>query len=114
MTYEIVALGASWGGLDALELLLRALPSEFPPAVVIAQHRSADATSGGLTSLLARHAGRPVEEAGDKDPVEPGRIYVAPADYHLLVERGHFALSVDERVQHARPSVDVLFDSVAD
>ena len=57
---------------------------------------------------------RPVVEAGDKEPIERGHVYVAPPDYHLLVERGRFALSVDARVQYARPSIDVLFESVAD
>jgi two-component system chemotaxis response regulator CheB len=114
MTYEIVAVGASWGGLHAVETLLAGLPADFPPAIVIAQHRSADATGGGLSGLLERHAGRPVREVADKDPIRPGAVYLAPADYHLLVEPGHFSLSVDERVQHARPSVDVLFESVAD
>ena len=114
MTYEIVAVGASWGGLSAIERLLEGLPDDFPPAVVIAQHRRADASAQGLSGLLSRHARQPVREAADKDPIVRGGIYLAPADYHLLVEPGHFSLSVDDRVQHARPSVDVLFESVAD
>jgi two-component system chemotaxis response regulator CheB len=114
MTYEIVAVGASWGGLRALERLLSGLPDDFPPAIVIAQHRSPDVRPHGLSGLLERHARRPVVEAADKDPIERGRIYLAAADYHLLVEPGHFGLSLDDRVQYARPSVDVLFESVAD
>jgi two-component system chemotaxis response regulator CheB len=114
MTYDLVAVGASWGGLHALERLLRGLPDDFGPAIVIAQHRSADSTPTGLSGLLSIHAGRPVRDAHDKEAIEPGGIYLAPADYHLLVEPGLIALSVDERVQYARPSVDVLFESVAD
>jgi two-component system, chemotaxis family, protein-glutamate methylesterase/glutaminase len=114
VSYEVVAVGASWGGLHALEHLLAALPLEFTPAIVIAQHRSADATSTGLAALLESHAGRPVTDAHDKAPIEPGGIYLAPPDYHLLVEPGLLALSVDVRVHNARPSVDVLFESVAD
>jgi two-component system, chemotaxis family, protein-glutamate methylesterase/glutaminase len=114
MTYEVVAIGASWGGLHALGQILASLPHDFPPAIVIVQHRSPDSIPEGLSSLLVRHAGRAVHDAGDKQPVQPGSIYLAPPDYHLLVEPGHFALSVDERVEHARPSVDVLFESVAD
>jgi two-component system chemotaxis response regulator CheB len=112
VTYALVAVGASWGGLNALERLLAALPDDFAPAIAIAQHRSAD--SNGLAVLLSRHARRPVVDAGDKEPIERGGIYLAPPDYHLLVEPGFFSLSVDDRVQHARPSVDVLFESVAD
>jgi two-component system chemotaxis response regulator CheB len=114
MTYDVIAVGASWGGLRALEQLLGGLPDDFGPAIVIAQHRSADSEAEGLSGLLTRHARRPVRDAGDKEPIELGGIYLAPPDYHLLVEPGFFALSVDERVQFARPSVDVLFESVAD
>jgi two-component system chemotaxis response regulator CheB len=113
MTYDLVAVGASWGGLRALERLLAALPDDFGPAIVIAQHRSPDSTAG-LATLLSQHARRPVTDVDDKEPIERGRIYLAPPDYHLLVEPGSFALSVEDRVQHARPSVDVLFESVAD
>lgn len=93
--------------------LLREIPDELEPAIVIAQHRSPESTRGVLESLLQLHSSRPVSEPGDKDPVEPRHVYVAPADYHLLVDAGRFSLSVDERVQFARPSIDVLFESVA-
>lgn len=94
--------------------LLREMPDELEPAIVIAQHRSAESSRGVLESLLQAHSKRPVSEPGDKDPVEPHHVYVAPADYHLLVDGGRFALSVDARVQFARPSIDVLFESVAE
>ena len=67
-----------------------------------------------LESLLQRHVERPVCEPDDKDPIEASHVYVAPSDYHLLVDGGRFALSLDERVQYARPSIDVLFESVAE
>jgi two-component system chemotaxis response regulator CheB len=67
-----------------------------------------------LTSLLQTHVERPVSEPDDKEAVELRRVYVAPTDYHLLVEDGRFALSTDARVRFARPSIDVLFESVAD
>ena len=114
MNYEVIAIGASWGGLLAVGTLLEGIPQELDQAIVVAQHRSADSSRGVLESLLQRHIGRPVSEPGDKEAIEPCRVYVAPADYHLLVERGHFALSVDARVQFARPSIDVLFESVAE
>jgi two-component system, chemotaxis family, protein-glutamate methylesterase/glutaminase len=113
MTYDLVAVGASWGGLHALERLLGALPDDFGPAIAIVQHRSPDSTEG-LAGMLAQHARRPVVDVEDKEPIERGGIYLAPPDYHLLVEPGFFALSVEDRVQYARPSVDVLFESVAD
>jgi two-component system chemotaxis response regulator CheB len=63
---------------------------------------------------LQAYSRAPVREVADKDPIEENAVYVAPPDYHLYVERGWFSLSTDERVQHARPSVDVLFESIAD
>jgi two-component system chemotaxis response regulator CheB len=112
MSYELIVIGASWGGLRAVSELLGALPDDVDVPVVIAQHRRDQ--GGGLASLLATRARFPVEDAEDKQPIERGRIYVAPPDYHLLVQPGWFSLSTDERVHHARPSIDVLFQSAAD
>lgn len=114
MRYDVIAIGASWGGLQAVGTVLEGVPVEIDQPIVVAQHRSAESARGVLESLLQRHSGRPVVEPGDKEPIEPAHVYVAPADYHLLVEDGRFALSVDARVQFARPSIDVLFESVAE
>ena len=114
MSYEVIAIGASWGGLLAVGTLLEGIPVELDQPIVVAQHRSAESARGVLESLLARHIDRPVREPVDKDPLEPRHVYVAPPDYHLLVDGGRFALSVDARVQFARPSIDVLFESVAE
>jgi two-component system chemotaxis response regulator CheB len=114
MAYELVAVGCSWGGLAALGRLLDHLPDEVDLPIVVAQHRGPDSLRGALEAILQRGRGRPVVEVDDKDAIAPGRIYLAPPDYHLLVEPGSFALSVDERVRHARPSIDVLFESAAD
>jgi two-component system, chemotaxis family, protein-glutamate methylesterase/glutaminase len=111
---ELIVIGASWGGLSALETLLRALPPEFDTPVAIAQHRAVGSDRGAMTRILGRHSGHPVCEPGDKDPIEAGRVYVAPADYHLLVEPEGFALSTEGAVHHSRPSIDVLFDSASD
>ena len=114
MSYEVIAIGASWGGLLAVGTLLEGVPVELDQPIVVAQHRSPESTRGVLESLLGRHIDRPVCEPGDKEPLEPRHVYVAPPDYHLLVDGGRFALSVDARVQFARPSIDVLFESVAE
>lgn len=106
-------MGASWGGLAAMSRLLGALPEGVTPPFVVAQHRSADSASG-LGELLQAHTSRVVREADDKMPLAPGHVYLAPPDYHLLVEAGHLSLSTDGPVQFARPSIDVLFESVAD
>lgn len=114
MSYEVIAIGASWGGLNAVSTLLGGLSAEVDQAIVLVQHRGPDARRGSLESLLQRHTERRVAEPHDKEEIERGHVYVAPADYHLLVEDGHFSLSTDERVQFARPSIDVLFESVAE
>jgi two-component system chemotaxis response regulator CheB len=108
----LVALGTSLGGFDAVRRLLVQLRHSCNAAIVIVQHRSpqADAT---LVDLLAQHCALPVCEPCDRDPIQPGHVYLAPADYHLLVEPGCFSLSIDPPVSFARPSIDVLFESVA-
>jgi two-component system chemotaxis response regulator CheB len=109
----LVVVGTSLGGLDASRTLLRELRADCPAAVAIAQHRMARA-DGTLVELLARDCALPVCEPCDRDPIEAGRVYVAPSDYHLLVDAGCFSLSIDPPVHFARPSIDVLFQSAAD
>jgi two-component system, chemotaxis family, protein-glutamate methylesterase/glutaminase len=111
--YELICVGASWGGLDAVGRLLSDVPDEIDVPIVIAQHRHHTSPGRTLAELLHLRIKRPVEDVDDKMPIEPRHVYIAPPDYHLLVERGSFALSTDERVQYARPSIDVLFESAA-
>jgi two-component system chemotaxis response regulator CheB len=110
---ELIAIGASLGGFSAVRTVLEALPTDLGCSVVIVQHRAADPDSR-LVELLARHSAMPVIEPEDKAPIEPNHVYLAPSDYHLQVERGTFSLSVDPPQLFARPSIDVLFESVAD
>jgi two-component system, chemotaxis family, protein-glutamate methylesterase/glutaminase len=109
---EIVILGVSAGGLNAVCSILRALPADFGGAVVVVQHRSKDSTA--LCDVFQSCTPLAVHEAVDKAPIERGRIYVAPADYHLLLEEGHFALSLDAPELFSRPSIDVAFETAAD
>ena len=115
MAYDLVVIGASLGGLEAVSKVLAALPETFPLPVVIAQHRAAaPIAEGSLSAIWQRHTSLSVCEADDKAAIEPGHVYVAPADYHLLIEaRGLFALSTEGPVLWARPSIDVLFESAA-
>jgi two-component system chemotaxis response regulator CheB len=109
-----VVIGTSAGGVDALGLLLPALPADGQAAVFVVIHLTRERPSR-LVDLFAGRCAAPVREATDKEPVVPGTVYFAPPDYHLLVDAGpQVALSADELVNFSRPSVDVLFESAAD
>jgi two-component system, chemotaxis family, protein-glutamate methylesterase/glutaminase len=112
--YELIVIGTSWGGLDAVSRLLDGLHDDVHQPIVVAQHRSVESEDGGLARLLSYHTRRIVTDPDDKTPLEPDHVYIAPPDYHVLVEDGHLALSTEAPVQYARPSIDVLFESVAD
>jgi two-component system chemotaxis response regulator CheB len=109
---DIVVVGSSLGGVRALETLLGALPPSFAPPVVVAQHRRAHGTSS-LDRLIGSSSALPVEEVADRQTLQPSRVYLAPADYHVIVQRGQLTLSTEAPVSYARPSIDVLFDSAS-
>ena len=111
---ELIALGASAGGIAALMTVLEALPRGFPVPLVVIVHLGEN-DDNQLAPLLARHSAIAVEEVEDKTPLTPRTVHLAAPGYHLLLERDRsFALSVDPKVCGVRPSVDVLFESVAD
>jgi two-component system chemotaxis response regulator CheB len=110
---RLIVVGTSLGGLAALTTLLNALPRGFGAPLAIVQHRT-KSTDDALLRLLAAQSPVPVVEPDDKDPIEPGQVYLAPPDYHLLIERENFALSTGVSRNFARPSIDVLFESAAD
>ena len=111
---KAVVVGTSAGGVEALSAVLPALPTALRPPVFVVLHLPRDRPSL-LVEVLERKCAVPVVEAEDKMPVQPGTVYVAPPDYHLLLEAGpSLALSVDEPVHFSRPSIDVLFESAAD
>jgi two-component system, chemotaxis family, protein-glutamate methylesterase/glutaminase len=110
---DAVVIGASAGGVEALSVLLPALPADSKAAVFIVLHLPRDRPSL-LTEIFARRCRLAVREAQDKQPVTPGTVYFAPTNYHLLVDAGpQMALSADDPVHHSRPSIDVLFESAA-
>lgn len=111
--YEIVVVGTSSGGLSALRELVGGLPASFSLPVVVVQHRHRQ-SDHLLSSLLQDRTSLPVCEVEDKAPIRRGAVFIAPADYHLLIEPGYFSLSTDEPVRFSRPSIDVTFVSAAD
>lgn len=110
--YEIIVVGASWGGLAAVRAVLAALPPDFEIPIVVVQHRHKD-SDARLGRFLAKDTPLDVCDVEDKMPVEPGRLYVAPPDYHTLVEQGYLSLSTEAPVRYSRPSIDVMLVSAA-
>ncbi|OHC62774.1 MAG: glutamate methylesterase [Rhodocyclales bacterium GWA2_65_20] len=113
-SFQAVVIGVSTGGLQALQKLLGQLPADFSLPILIVQHIRPDAGSG-LAKLLDERCALRVKEADEQDEILPGTVYLAPPNYHLLVERaGFLSLSADPYVSFARPSIDVLFESAAE
>lgn len=112
--FEAVVMGVSAGGLEALRNILPSLPGDFPLSVIIVQHRHPNSDHYMITSLN-KHCQLKVKEVDEKETAEQGVIYIAPPNYHLLIETDRsFSLSTSEPVQHARPAVDVLFETAAE
>jgi two-component system chemotaxis response regulator CheB len=113
-TYQAVVIGSSAGGLNALKILFEGLDKRFPLPVIIVQHVSPDAENY-LPLFLNNMKKIPVKEADEKEVPQPGVAYVAPPNYHLLLEQDRsFTLTIGERVNYARPSIDVLFETAAE
>ncbi len=114
MRFGAVAIGASAGGLEAVGTVLAALPADFPLAIMVVQH-IAPTADDTLAQRFQRRCRLPVREAEDKEPILPGVVFVAPADFHLMVEPElRFSLSREERVNYSRPSIDVLMETAAE
>lgn len=111
---DAIAIGTSAGGVEALSVILPALPAGSRVPVFVVLHLPRERPSL-LVSIFAGKCEVPLREAEDKEPIEPGTVYFAPPDYHMLVDNGPaIALSTDEPVYYSRPSIDVLFESASD
>lgn len=110
-----VVIGCSAGGLAALANLLEPLPRDFPAGIAVVNHLHPNSGVRQMVNHLHRRCQLEILEAEEKLPLLPGRVYLAPANYHLLLERGGiFALSIDSKIKYSRPAIDVLFESAAD
>jgi two-component system chemotaxis response regulator CheB len=110
--HDVVVIGASAGGVEALTRVAAGLPADFGAAVFVVLHIPPDAPSA-LAQILARAGPLPTHQVEQVVAMQPGHIYVAPPNRHLVVHRGHAALEAGPRENSARPSVDVLFRSAA-
>jgi two-component system chemotaxis response regulator CheB len=114
MSEKIIVIGTSFGGMNALKTILSILPSNFNIPILIIQHLSAN-SEGFLPKYLDRVCSINVKEADEKEQIKRGHAYIGPPNYHMLIDnQGFMSLSVDEKVNYARPSIDVLFESAVD
>ena len=115
MTHEkAIIIGGSAGCLDALSIILPALPADYPYPILVVVHLPASKDSL-LASLLDAKCALSVREADDKEKILPGHVYIAPPDYHMLIEKEKtISLSIEEEVLYSRPSINVSFESAAD
>lgn len=113
-TQRILVIGGSAGSLHIMLRILGNIRPDFGMPVVIVLHRKNDSESS-LAELMAYKSRIPVKEADDKDPIEAGKAYIAPADYHLLIENEkHFSLDSSEKINFSRPSIDFTFQTAAE
>ncbi|GAB4036365.1 chemotaxis protein CheB [Spirosoma gilvum] len=113
-TKRAVVIGGSTGSIDVLLQVLPTLAAPLSYVLIIVLHRRSTADST-LVHLLSLKTRIPVREVEDKEPIQPGIIYLVPADYHVLIEKDRsFALDDSEKVNYSRPSIDVTFESAAE
>lgn len=113
MRYEAIVIGASSGGMNAIKFIVSLLPENFSIPIICVLHVSPHSDSQWIT-FLKHQSKLIIKEADEKEQIQPGSVYIAPPNYHLLIEKDKtFSLTVDERVNFARPSIDVLFESAA-
>ena len=114
MQYEAVVIGVSAGGLKALSLILKGLPENYPLPLIVIQHRAKEERTL-LEEILQAKCPISIRQADEKERIEGGRVYFAPPDYHLLIERDRsFSLTCDEPVNFSRPSIDVSFETASE
>ncbi|MEA2639736.1 MAG: two-component system, chemotaxis family, protein-glutamate methylesterase/glutaminase [Chloroflexota bacterium] len=110
---DVVVIGASAGGVEAMRQVVHGLPADLDAAVFVVMHMGASSSSA-LAHILARNGPLPARQATDGEPIVGGQIYVARPDFHLLIDDGHVCLSHGPRENSYRPAVDALFRSAAE
>ncbi|MBC8208021.1 MAG: chemotaxis protein CheB [Desulfobulbaceae bacterium] len=110
-----VVIGASAGGAKALSEIFSRLSSDFPAAILVVNHLHPHSKTMQMVDYLGHRCKLRMKAADDKETIKPGTIYLAPANYHLLVEADlSLSLTIDEKVNFSRPSIDVLFETAAE
>lgn len=110
---NLIVVGTSLGGFNALEQVFSPIPADFCVPVVVVQHRHRTSTAA-LARFVENNIQMPVYDAEDGQPLDRGGVYLAPADYHVLIEEGAIRLSLEGPVNYSRPSIDLLFETAAE
>lgn len=114
MNYEAIVIGVSAGGLNAMKVIFSILPMDFITPIIIVQHIGSHSNNHWINSINEKSNFR-LKEVDEKEKIENGNVYIAPPNYHLMIEKNKtFSLTIDERVNYSRPSIDVLFESAAE
>ncbi|MCD6018100.1 MAG: chemotaxis protein CheB [Bacteroidetes bacterium] len=114
MLYDAIVIGVSAGGINAMKKMFSMLPKHFAIPIIIVSHISARSDNQWIR-FLNEKSNLALKEADEKEIIEPGKVYFPPANYHLLIEKDRtFSFTIDEKINFARPSIDVLFESAAD
>ncbi len=109
--YKAIVIGSSAGGINALTKVLSVLPADFPLPIVIVQHLHPE-SGHHLPHILGTKSALKIKQADEKELIKKGWVYLAPPNYHLLIEEDFtFSLSLESPVNYSRPSIDVLFES---
>lgn len=110
---KAIVIGGSWGGIQASMTILKDLPANYRIPIVLVLHRLKNFESD-LHSIFRRKISLHVQEVDEKEPMQGGSLYLAPPNYHVLIERDYtFSLDSSELENYSRPSIDVTFSSAA-
>ena len=111
--YKAIMIGGSAGSFQVVSRIIAALPANYPLPILMCLHRLKHIRSGFVEALSIK-SNLPIVEPHDKEPLKAGRIYLAPANYHMYIELGNrFSLSTEDVVNHSRPSIDLSFFSAS-
>lgn len=114
MNYEAIVMGVSSGGMNAMRVMFSQLPKHFNTPIIIVQHVGIHSDNKWI-EIINKDCHLNVKEADEKEKIEKGNIYIAPPNYHLLVEKDKtFSLSIEDKVNFARPAIDILFETAAE
>ena len=114
MKYEAIVMGVSSGGMQAMKVMFPLLPKDFSIPIIIVQHIGVH-SDGEWINILNYNCNLHIKEADEIETIEKGNIYIAPPNYHLLIEKDKtFSLTIGERVNFARPAIDILFETAAE